>query len=163
MKEKDEDKIPVVQARVATEADKRWLTIFEKIEENQLELLDQSGKRIVELTGVLLGVLLGATSFGDKFPPAYLSNSGGVKFAVVVILAAYILAMVFGMLTASPRNYKRYRNNLTEMENVFNQIVEHKVRMLRIAGLFFLVGSIALAVLLAILVLQAQPVPVPVP
>jgi hypothetical protein len=149
------DEIPVSKGRLASDDDKRWLTVFDKIEENQLDLLDQSGKRIVELTGVLLGVLLGATSFGDKFPPAYLTNSNVVKFAAIIVLLAYILAMGFGMWTAFPRSYKRYPNNLTKMEEEFSKILEHKIWALKIAGFCFLVGSGALAGLLAMLIIQA--------
>jgi hypothetical protein len=149
------EEIPIIKSRPVSDASKRWLTIFEKMEENQLELLDQSGKRIVELTGVLLGVLLGATSFGDKFPPDYLSNSGLVKGAVVVVLVAYLLAMGFGMWTAYPRSYKRYPNNLTLMETEFNKIIANKIQALRVAGFCFLVGSAFLAGVLALIVFQA--------
>ena len=149
------DNPPIISSRPATEDDKRWLTIFNKIEENQLDLLDQSGKRIVELTGVLLGVLLGATSFGDKFPPEYVGGNNVVKFSIAVILVAYILAMLFGMWTAFPRKYKRYPNNLTLMEKEFQKIIDNKIQSLKIAGFFFLVGSIALASLLATLVFTA--------
>jgi len=149
------DEIPISKGKLATEEDKRWLTIFNKIEENQLDLLDQSGKRIVELTGVLLGVLLGATSFGDKFPPDYLSGDKLVKGLVVAVLIAYVVAMLLGMLTAFPRQYKRYPHNLTRMEAEFQKIVRHKIMFLRAAGGFFFAGSLGLAVLLAILVLNA--------
>lgn len=141
--------------RLATEGDKRWLTIFDKIEENQLDLLDQSGKRIVELTGVLLGILLGVTSFGDKFPPDYLKDDNLFKGLVVVVLVAYIAAMVMGMWTANPLKYKRYPHNLTRMEEEFNNIVHNKLLALRFAGGFFLLGSTCLAILLALLVLKA--------
>ena len=143
------------KAILATKEDKRWLTIFDEIEANQLNLLDQSGKRIVELTSVLLGVLLGATSFGDKFPPDYLGEDTSVKYMVIAVLIFYILAMLAGMWTAFPREYKRYPNNLTQMEAEFKKIIANKRNALSVAGGSFLLGSILLAALLAQLVWTA--------
>jgi len=149
------DEVPISKGRLASENDKRWLTLFNKIEENQLDLLDQSGKRIVELTGVLLGVLLGAVSFGDKFPPDYLRDDRLVKGMVILVLVFYLAAMFMGMWTTYPRHYKRYPNNLTLMESEFSKMVVNKIRALRVAGVCFLLGSLALAGVLVLIVFQA--------
>jgi len=153
------DNIPIIKPVPETENDERLLRIFEKIEENQLDLLDQSGKRIVELTGVLLGILLGVTSFGDKFPPDYIEGDSIIKLLVVIVLVSYMWAMLWGMLTTYPRKYRDYRRdesiNLSGMRDEFDKMVSDKINALRVAGASFLIGSASLALLLGVVIVKA--------
>ncbi|PDV96796.1 hypothetical protein A9Q02_06125 [Candidatus Chloroploca asiatica] len=48
---------------------------FAEAERKQVDFLDEAGKRIIELTTLLLGVLFTVVAFGDTYPPPYLADN----------------------------------------------------------------------------------------
>jgi hypothetical protein len=54
-----------------------------------------------------------------------------------------------------PRTYKHYHHNLTGMQEELQQMIRHKARPLRVAGVLFGLGSVTLALLIAAIILSA--------
>ncbi len=141
------DDIPIVDGEELSKDQRQLLALFDELESGQIELLDQAGKRIVELCTALLGTLFVVTAFGEDFPPAYIMDNDLARWLAIATLALYILAMLTAFLVLQPRKYRRYTHNLTEMRNQFEVILAHKVRWFNWAAVLFVLGSLALAAL----------------
>jgi hypothetical protein len=146
---------PILEGQPLSDEHKRLVALFDELEKKQLEFLDQAGKRVIELSTGLLGVLFAVTAFGDKFPPPYLEDNNAAQGLAVATLALYLGAMFMGVWTVQPRKYKRYLDNLSEMKKVLEQIIAHKSRSLQVAGALFWLGSLTLALLIASIILAA--------
>ena len=128
---------------------------FAEAERKQVEFLDEAGKRIIELTTLLLGVLFTVIAFGDKYPPPYLAGNPVAKLLGLVILGCYVVAMLLGLRTVHPRDYKLYRHNLDGMRAELDRILANKRRSLFWAGMTFWLGSVFLALLIGVIILAA--------
>ena len=146
---------PIVEGTPLTDEQQRLVALFDEMEKQQVDFLDQAGKRIIELIIALLGILFAAAALGDQFPPPYLKGNPPARALTVVTLAFYLGALLTGVLAIQPREYKRYRHNLTEMGNVLDAIIGHKTRWLKVAGILFVLGSLTLALLIAAIILAA--------
>lgn len=145
----------ILESEPVTGEQERLLALFDEMEKQQVDFLDQAGKRIVELGTVLLGVLFAVAAFGDKFPPPYLQGNTIAKVLTLATLALYLIAIVVAMRGLRPREYKRYRHNLTEMRNVLDEIISYKSRWLKAAGILFLCGTVSLSLLIGYIILTA--------
>lgn len=146
--------IAIVESRPPTDEQQRMVALFDEIERGQLTLLDEAGKRIIELTTALLGVVFAALALGETFPPPHLTTPP-VKILAVLTLVLYVGAMLLGMRTVQPRSYQRYHQNLQGMRAELDSIIATKSRWLWWAGLLFWLGSLALAGLIGWIVVIA--------
>lgn len=103
--------IPV--GKPPTDEQAQLVALFNTLETQQLDFLDQAGKRIIELSTGLLGILFAVIAFGDKFPPAYLQGNLPAKGLTVATVVLYLVAIIVAVLGVQPRNYERYRHNLS--------------------------------------------------
>jgi hypothetical protein len=147
--------IPVYPGEPLDPEDLRLRVLFDEMKKNQLTFLDEAGKRIIELTTGLLGLLFAVTAFGKDFPPPYLSAHPARQGLAVAALAAFALALLFGVLTVQPRNYAYYEHNLTGMETELKKITAYKSRCMIAAAWAFFAAALLLAVLVGALVLGA--------
>ena len=145
----------ILQGERPSSADKQLIAMFDDLEKGQIDFLDQTAKRIIELCTGLLSVLFAVSAFGDKFPPPYLHGNAQSKLLVIGILAFYMLAMLAGLVAILPREYRRFEHNLTEMRRELNRIVKYKATWMRVAAILFVLGSLALAVLIATIIFAA--------
>ncbi len=122
--------------------------IFSDARKNQLNFLDDSGKSMIERIATFLAVLFGITALSSSFPPAYLRGNPSAKVMVIVTLVLFLLAMATAMLVIMPRNYNIPVYNVTRMNEELKKITAYKMRYLRVAGVLFALGSVALAVLI---------------
>ena len=122
--------------------------IFSEIRKKQLDFLDESGKSIIERIATFLAILFAVTAFSNNFPPAYLKDNLPAKIMVIATLVLYLLAMATAILTIQPRFYDIPLYNVTRMSEELKKITTYKMRRLRMAGILFTLGSIALAVLI---------------
>lgn len=144
-----------LEGKPPTDEQKQLISLFQELEKNQLDFLDQGGKRIIELTTALLGVLFAVTAFGKDFPPPYLKDHvWGQRFAIVT-LTLYVAALFCALWTVHPRSYKRYRHNLSGMREELDKIIANKTRTLQWAGILFFFGSLMLALLIGAVILSA--------
>ena len=146
---------PVLEGPPPTGEQQRLVALFDEMEKQQVDFLDQAGKRIIELTTGLLGVLFAVTAFGDKFPPPYLQGNNLAKALAMMTLALYLAAMVTSVRAIRPRKYRRYAYNLTGMRQVLEEIIGYKSRGLKVAGSLFVLGSLALALLISAIIFAA--------
>jgi hypothetical protein len=146
---------PILDSTPPTEEQKRLVAFFAEAESKQVDFLDEAGKRIIELTTALLGVLFAVMAFGDKFPPPYLKDNLVGKFLSLVVLACYVIAMLMAFRTVQPRDYKLFRHNLDQMRQELDRLIANKKRALWWAGALFWIGSAILAVLIATIIFTA--------
>lgn len=134
------------------EEQQQLVTLFNEMENKQLEFLDESGKSLIERIATFLAVLFGVTVLGNTFPPPYLKGNMPAKILVIVTLAFYIASMAAGILAIQPRFYRRYLHNVTRLGRELEKITRYKMRWLRTAGILFALGSAALAVLIVFII-----------
>jgi hypothetical protein len=146
---------PILEGQPLSEEQKRLHALFDEMKKNQLTFLDEAGKRIIELSTGLLGLLFAVTAFGKDFPPPYLSAHPARQGLAVAALTAFALALLFGVFTVQPRNYAYYEHNLTGMETELKKITTYKSRCMIAATWAFFIAALLLAVLVGALVLGA--------
>lgn len=144
---------PILEGKPLSDEQKRLNALFDEMKKNQLTFIDEAGKRIIELSTGLLGVLFAVTAFGKDFPPPYLRANPLIQALVVATLAAFVLAVLAGVFTVQPRSYDFYESNLSAMRRELEKIVAHKSRWMKIANWTFFAGTVLLAALVAALVL----------
>jgi hypothetical protein len=152
----EQDHIPILEPGPETqdeiEEKQRLKAAFADMEKNQLVLLDDAGKSVIERVATFLAILFGVTAFGSSFPPAYLKNNPLNKYLIIVILLCYLVAMALGMLAIRPRSYTWHRYQAKEMANTWQGIIVYKKRLVQWAGMLFVFGTILLAVLIVSLI-----------
>lgn len=154
MSENHDNDIPVYQGRPLTDEQKRLNTLFDEMRKGQLAFIDEAGKRIIELSTGLLGVLFVVTAFGKDFPPPYLAANPNTQWLAILVLAVLVFALLFGVLTVQPRNYAYYEHNLTKMREELERIISYKLFCMRFATWAFFVGTLLLAILIGSLVIS---------
>ena len=144
---------PVV-GRKPDDRHKQIVELFQEIEKEQIKYLDEAGKRIIELSTALIGVLFTVTALGNDFPPPYLRDNTLARLLGALVLLAYVLAILLAMRAVQPRDYKLYRENLTGMREELDKIIANKSGALRLAGITFWVGAALLAGLVGAIMLS---------
>jgi CDP-diglyceride synthetase len=147
--------IPVYDGQALDPEDARLKTLFDEMKKNQLTFLDEAGKRIIELSTGLLGLIFGVIAFGKDFPPPYFKANPTSQGLATGVLIALVLAILFGVLTVQPRSYKYNKHNLTSMKDQYNNIFTYKSRCMIAAAWAFFIGALLLAVLVGVLVRSA--------
>jgi hypothetical protein len=146
---------PILEGKPPTDEQKRLVALFDELEKGQIEFLDQAGKRVIELSTGLLGVLFAVTAFGDKFPPPYLEDNGAAQVLAVLTLALFMSALLVGVWTVQPRRYRRYEHNVSEMRKELGEIIGFKSRRFKAASALFVLGALALASLIGAVLFSA--------
>jgi hypothetical protein len=144
----EQQQIPIYDSQEPSEEGKQLVTLFNEMESKQLDFLDESGKSIIERIATFLAVLFGVTAFGSNFPPAYLKGNLPAKALVIITLILYLAAMGAGIWAIQPRYYRHYTYNVSRLGKELEKITKHKMFWLRVAGILFALGSVALAVLI---------------
>ena len=145
--------IPILEGRPPSDEETRLVAFFEEAEKKQLELINEAGKRIIELSTALLGVLFTVSAFGEEFPPAYLVQNLPAQVLVVAALLCYLLALGAGLLAVQPRAYNHWEHDLTEMRREKERLIHHKVAWFRAGSLLFGAGCLCLAALVVSIIL----------
>src|SRR6266566_5367228 len=146
--QQQQEPIPIQDSQEPSEEGNRLVALFTDMESKQLDFLDESGKSIIERIATFLAVLFGVTAFGSNFPPAYLKGNLLAKELVIITLIFYLAAMGSAIWAIQPRYYRRYTYNVSRLGKELEKITKHKMFWLRIAGILFALGSVALAVLI---------------
>ena len=147
--------IPLAEDVGQDDGDRRLLDLLDKLEADQMNFLDEAGKRVVELSTVMLGLLFAILALGDQFPPAWLVQQPLNQYLAVAALVLYLLALGAGVIAVQPRQYKGYRANLTRMRQEVERMIGHKRRWF-VAGTWLLaLASLCLAVLAALIILNS--------
>jgi hypothetical protein len=144
----EQQQIPISDSQEPSEEGKQLVALFNEMESKQLDFLDESGKSIIERIATFLAVLFGVTAFGSNFPPAYLKDNLPAKVLVIITLLLYLTAIGAGMWAIQPRYYRHYTYNVSRLGKELDKISRHKMFWIRVAGILFALGSVALAVLI---------------
>lgn len=140
--------IEVQDSQELSEEGRQLAQIFSDMRSKQLDFLDESGKSLIERVATFLAVLFAITAFSNNFPPAYLKGNLPAKIMVVVTLVLYLGALGTAVLAIQPRLYDVPQYNVTRMGEKLKAIMLYKMRLLRVAGILFALGSLALAILI---------------
>ncbi|SRR6266851_3895789 len=146
--QQQQSQIPVQDSREPSEEGKQLINLFTEMDNKQLEFLDQSSKSIIERISTFLAILFGVTVLSNNFPPLYLKNNLTAKILVIITLVFYLGAMAAGIWTIQPRYYRRYLYNVGRLGRELDKITRRKMYWLRVAGILFAFGTVALAVLI---------------
>jgi hypothetical protein len=140
---------PLYEEETETEEQKekkqRLKTLFADLESKQPDFLDEAGKSIIERIATFLAILFAVTALGSTSLPKYLVNNPRDKYLVIAILICYLLAMGMAMWAIHPRNYGLYVYNMTRQEKEWKRLIRHKKFWVRLSGLLFGIGTLALA------------------
>ena len=147
--------IPMQQGQPLSDSEKRLNALFDEMDKNQGDFLDQAGKRVIELCTGLLGILFAVTAFGKDFPPPYLKDNKFTQILVVGVLALLVGALLCAVLTVQPRKYKFYEHNLTEMRNEWVKLFTYKSTWMKWANWLFFAGTVLLALLIGVLIFKS--------
>ena len=145
----------IPMGKPATDEQEQLVALFNTLETQQLDFLDQAGKRIIELSTGLLGILFAVIAFGDKFPPAYLQGNLAAKGLTVAAVVLYLVTILVAVLGIQPRDYQRYRHNLSEMRRALTRMVHYKAYWVKVAAVLFVLATLALTGLIGVLVWTA--------
>jgi hypothetical protein len=151
----DYSDVPMQQGQKLSDSEKRLNALFDEMDKNQLDFLDQAGKRIIELCTGLLGLIFAVIAFGKDFPPAYLKDSLLTQILVMGVLVLLVAALLCAVLTVQPRKYKFYEHNLTEMRKEWVQLFTYKSSWMRRSNWLFFAGTLLLAVLIGVLIFNS--------
>jgi hypothetical protein len=155
MKEKtDRSNIPMKPTEKLNPEEERLIETFDELRKGQLEFLDQAGKRIIELSTGLLGLLFAVVAFGDDFPPPYLAGNPTAQWEAVSVLALLVIALLAGVITVQPKRYKFPRADLGRMRQELETILTFKSRWMKVATWAFFLGTGVLALLIGTLILS---------
>jgi hypothetical protein len=127
--------------------DERLKALFDELRKNQITFLDETGKRVIEISTGMIGVLFAVTAFGKDFPPHYLVDFYNKRLAIVS-LCLFFLSLLSGFIAIQPREYKDYFQNLTGMEEQIQKLIGFKIFWFRLGGGLFIIGIACLAYLL---------------
>ncbi|HNT54663.1 MAG TPA: hypothetical protein PKG95_08115 [Anaerolineaceae bacterium] len=133
----------------------RLKALFEEMNKQQLTFLDEAGKRIIELGTGLLGILFAVIAFGKDFPPPYLTANPLVQGLAVAVLVVLTAALLAGVVTVQPAQYRYNPDNVTFMKEELERITKHKSGWMRWATWLFFAGTALLALLIIVLVCSA--------
>ena len=131
------------------EEHKQLTALFDEMKKNQLTFLDEAGKRIIELSTGLLGVLFAVIAFGDKFPPSYIAGKPLTQGLLIIVLSVFVTAILFGVLTVQPRKYDYNDRSLTDMREKLKDLLAYKSLRMKAATWLFFAGTVLLAVLIS--------------
>ena len=147
--------IPNVPSEPLADEDKRLIALSDQLEAGQLDFLDQASKRVIELSTAMLALLFGVTAFGKDFPPPYLVGNTLAKTLVLAALLFYLLALMAGAVAIQPRTYRRHYAGLTRLRQELEKIATFKTRWFQIGAGLLVAGSLALALLIALIIWPA--------
>lgn len=151
----EQQHIPIYDGQEPSEESKQLMALFHNLESRQLDFLDEAAKSVVERVATFLAILFGVTAFGSTFPPPYLKDNTSAKAFVIVTLVLYLVALGAGMWAIQPRYYRRYTYNASRLAKELEKITKRKLFWLRLAGLLFAIGSLALGALVVAIIWHA--------
>ncbi|GHO47568.1 hypothetical protein [Ktedonospora formicarum] len=154
MMNNQQEPVEIQDTQDLSEEGKQLVQIFTDMKSKQLEFLDEASKSLIERIATFLAVLFAVTAFSNNFPPPYLKGNMPAKIMVILTLILYLLAMAAALLASQPRLYTIPRYNVTEMGKRLQNITTYKMRRLRLAGILFALGSLALAILIITIILE---------
>lgn len=127
--------------------------VFADMEKKQPDVLDETAKRIIERIATFLAVLFAVTALGNNFPPRYLVGHFWEKALVIAILACYLVAMFLALWSLQPRKYSVYLFNRSKRQKEWERLLRRKTAWTKAAGLLFVLGTVALALLIGLIIL----------
>jgi hypothetical protein len=131
------NEIPVESGHLTTD-DERLEKLFDEMESNSLETLENAARQIITLSTALLGAFFGLLAFKDA--PTYLTFVE-VKIIGAITLTAFLLSLFLALRAVSPRRYEFTQASLTAKRKVLNEMLKSKRDSVVLASLIFGIGA----------------------
>ena len=151
----DYSQIPIEPGVPLTPEEERLFIMYDELRKGQLGFLDQAGKRIIELSTGLLGILFAVIAFGKDFPPPYLAGNALAQWLSVLVLACLVISLLAGVLTVQPKKYDFPKADLERMKQKLDEIRDFKAQWMKVGTWAFFAGTGLLAVLIGILICKS--------
>ncbi len=122
-----------------------WREVGREMVRDSLGTIDEAARQVIGVDGVLAGLYFHAIAYSDL--------RGGVRGWLVALYVAPLVLLLVSLLAAVLVYFPdRYRVNIASSEaarQVYERVVESKLRLLKVAllGLVLGVGGVLLAVL----------------
>lgn len=121
---------------------------FETQRRGNIERLIAGGQTLIQLITGVYGVLFGVLALNDQ--PAYLKQPTVQWFGSIGV-CLFFVALITATTVVVPRRNPYQANNLTELPQVYRDIVKRKATMLMVAQVCFVLGiGCVVGVILAI-------------
>lgn len=119
MNQTPDDELVVVEE--LSEADKRLMALFDKLETGSLDTLEAAARQIITLVTGLLGLFFGVLALKDA--PSYLALDM-VKLLGALALGFLVAALFFALEVVIPRKY--HPQDLGDMRRMLQEMLERK-------------------------------------
>ena len=134
------------------EESKSIVALFSDMRGKQLDFLDATGKSLIERIATFLTVLFAVTALSGTFPPAYLKGNTTAKVFIVLTLVLFMASLFAAIRVIRPFAYNYNEHNITSMRNALKEMTQRKARWLNVANWLFVLGAIALSILIVVVV-----------
>ena len=111
---------------------------FEGQVQNNMVQLEEGARHLSQLVTALFGLLFAVLAFGDSPDILQLFS---VQLLGTLSILAYFLTLVTALEVLHPYTKRFQKDNLTEMREIYQQLLTHKANYLNIALWSFSVGS----------------------
>ena len=135
-----------------SEESKNIVALFSDMRGKQLDFLDATGKSLIERIATFLTVLFAVTALSGTFPPAYLKGNTTAKVCIIIALALFMASLLIAIRAIRPFAYNYNSQNITSMREALQKMTHRKSRWLNVANWLFVLGAIALSVLIVVVV-----------
>lgn len=124
-----------------------WRETGKSLVRESIATIDETAKQIIGVAGVLEGLYFNAIAFSDLHGAIKNISLLSVYLAPIVLL---LISLVFALLVFFPDQYKLNFNNGEASKLVYERLAADKLRALRAASIFLVVGifTVGLAVLI---------------
>lgn len=143
--------IPNLEPAAPNPEQVRLKASFDELRKNQITFLNEAGKRVIELSTGMIGLVFTVLAFGKDFPPPYLAEAGA-KAAAAFSLACFFLALLAGLFCVQPQEYPDFPHNLDGMRKVLAEHNRWKAGWFRAGSVLFGLGVLGLVLLIATIV-----------
>jgi hypothetical protein len=109
--------------------------------------VEATAKQLIVVVGILEGLYFHAIAYSRVRGQL---SSTWLVIIYMLPLAFWLSSLLFGLLVFFPRPYETNVNSWRESKTTFEQIVTYKHTMLKVSGIFLLLGGLALAVTMGI-------------
>lgn len=129
---------PLVSSAPLSAEDERLEKLFDELEGDSIESLEDAARQIITLSTALLGAFFGLLAFKDA--PAYLRFTE-VKVIGALALVSFLASLFFALTAVSPKRYVFPRANLTAKRAALENMLTRKHEAVRLASWVFGFGA----------------------
>ena len=118
-----------------------WRDTGRDLVRHSIETIESTAKQIIVVTGILEGLYFHAITFADLRQPA---PGGWLLATYLVPLLLLLISLALALLVFFPSHHRLNFNSSQACQIVYERTVKWKLRLLRFASIFLLLGILAI-------------------